>query len=203
MKLAYLWAKMLKKARLSAVSNSRIHSSSRIGSGSLVVDSTFDRHSFCGYDCEIASCDVGSFSSIASRVAIGGGRHPLEWVGTSPAFYSGRQSIKAKFSTHDRDPIARTRVGHDVWIGYGAMVAQGVTIGDGAVVGMGSIVTRDVPDYTIVAGNPARPIRSRFDEDVVEALRRILWWEFSDEKLEACAEYFPDPRVFIEKLSSS
>lgn len=203
MKPSYIWAKLVKKARLSAVCDSRVHPTSTVESGSHVVDSTFGRHSFCGYDCEIASCDIGSFSSIANRVTIGGGRHPLEWVGMSPVFYSGRDSIAAKFSTHDRDPVPRTTIGHDVWIGYGALIGQGVTVGNGAVVGMGSIVTKDVEDYAIVGGNPAKTIRSCFDHDIVEALREICWWEFSDEKLAKYAEYFPNPRMFIEKLSKS
>ena len=203
MKISYLWAKAIKKARSSALSSSRIHPTSKVESGSHLVDSNMARHSFCGYDCEITACDIGSFTSIANRVVIGGGRHPLEWVGMSPAFYAGRDSIKAKFSTHERDPVARTKIGHDVWIGYGALIAQGVSIGNGAVVGMGSVVTKDVPDYMIVAGNPAKPIRPRFDEPLVEALRAIEWWNFDDRKLRAMAEYFPDPQIFIEKLSES
>ena len=71
-----------------------------------------------------------------------------------------------------------TVVGNDVWLGYGALVMPGVTIGDGAVVAAGSLVSADVPPYAIVAGNPARVVRSRFGEDDVAALLRAAWWDW-------------------------
>ncbi len=114
MTTAYLWAKMLKKIRLSAVANSSIHPTSKAESGSHIVDSSFDRHSFCGYDCEIYRCDIGAFCSIGNQAKIGGGRHPTEWVAMSPVFYAGRDSVKAKFSTHKRESDQRTTIGHDV-----------------------------------------------------------------------------------------
>ena len=69
-----------------------------------------------------------------------------------------------------------TVVGHDVWLGYSALVLPGVTIGHGAVVAAGSVVARDVPPYAVVAGNPARVVRSRFSEEDVERLLRAAWW---------------------------
>lgn len=197
---AYLWAKIAKKLRLSAISNSQIHRTSKVESGSHVVDSTFGRHSFCGYDCELICVDVGAFSSIANNVKIGGGEHPMAWVGMSPVFYEGRDSVKAKFSTHERPPIERTQVGHDVWIGEGVIIRQGVTIGNGAVVGMGSVVTRDVADYAVVAGSPARILRKRFDEDVIAELLEIQWWNLDDRILAKHAEHITDPRRFIEAV---
>jgi virginiamycin A acetyltransferase len=74
-------------------------------------------------------------------------------------------------------------IGNDVWIGYGAMILSGVTIGDGAVVGAGAIVTKDVPPYAIVAGNPARIIRYRFNADAIERLLQICWWDWPVSKI--------------------
>jgi virginiamycin A acetyltransferase len=71
-----------------------------------------------------------------------------------------------------------TAIGHDVWLGYESLVMPGVTIGDGAVVAARAVVTRDVPPYAIVAGNPARVVRRRYDEDDVERLRRLAWWDW-------------------------
>lgn len=186
--------------RASAVINSQIHKSSKVESGSHIVNSTFDRHSFCGYNCEIINTDIGSFCSIANNVIIGGGMHPMEWVSTSPVFYEGKDSVKAKFSKHKREPAKRTIVGHDVWIGERSLIKQGVTIGNGSVVGMGSVVTKDVEPYTIVAGCPAKVLRKRFNDKIIEKLLEIKWWEFNDEKLQEYAEYFTNPTVFIEKV---
>jgi acetyltransferase-like isoleucine patch superfamily enzyme len=191
---------MLKKIRLSAIINSIIHKTSKVESGNHIVDSTFGRHSFCGYDCEITNCDIGSFCSIANHVIIGGGEHPMEWVSMSPVFYEGRDSVKAKFSRHKREDVRRTTIGNDVWIGANALIRQGVTIGNGSVIGMGSVVTKNVDDYTIVAGCPARMIRKRFDEHIINKLAEIKWWEFSDEMLFKYAQYFTNPKKFIEKL---
>ena len=71
-------------------------------------------------------------------------------------------------------------IGNDVWIGYGAKILGGISIGDGAVVAAWSVVTKSVPPYTIVAGVPARPLRRRFDQEIIESLLRIRWWDWDD-----------------------
>lgn len=203
MKLAYLWAKCIKKMRLSAIAKSRIHATSKVESGSHIVNTTFGKHSFCGYDCEIYNCRIGSYCSIANRVVIGGGQHPMNWVSTSPVFYEGRDSVKEKFAEHQRGDVQTTVIENDVWIGQNVLVRQGVTIGHGAVIGMGSVVTKDVQAYEIVAGCPARLIRMRFPDEIIEQLLEIKWWDFSDEKLRMYAPFFTDPSVFIKKIKRS
>ncbi len=199
-KLVYYLAKIIKKSRLSAVSSSDIHPTSKIESGSNVVDSSMDKHSFCGYNCEITRVSIGSFCSIANGVIIGGGMHPMDWVSTSPVFYEGRDSVTKKFSTYSREDIKQTIIGHDVWIGQNVLIKQGVSIGTGAVVGMGSVVIKDVEPYTIVAGNPARFIRYRFDEEVISELLASKWWELDESKLAHLAQYIKTPLTFIQKL---
>jgi len=160
------------------------------------------KHSFCGYDCDISNTEIGFFCSIANNVIIGGGMHPVDWVGTSPAFYEGRDSIKAKFSKHERKNIKKTLIGHDVWIGQSVIIKQGICIGTGAVIGMGSIVTKDVPPYTVYAGNPAKLIKERFDKNTAEKLLKIEWWNFDDKKLKKYAKYFTNPDQFINKVNN-
>lgn len=130
----------------------------------------------------------------------GGVNHNMEWASTSPVFYKGRDSVRKKFVEFNRTPTKRTIMGSDVWIGDGAWIKQGVTIGNGAVVGMGSVVTKDVPPYSIVGGNPAHLIRMRFCDDIITLFEDIKWWELDDDKLSQCAEYIKEPLKFIEAV---
>lgn len=200
--IKYIWAKILKKIRGSAIRNSSIHKTSKIEPGSQFINSKMGKHSFCGYDCDISNTEIGSFCSIANNVIIGGGMHPVDWVGTSPAFYEGRDSIKAKFSNHKRKNVKKTIIQHDVWIGQSVIIKQGICIGTGAVIGMGSIVTKDVPPYTVYAGNPAKLIKERFDKNTAEKLLKIEWWNFDDKKLKKYAKYFTNPDQFINKVNN-
>jgi acetyltransferase-like isoleucine patch superfamily enzyme len=201
--LGYIYAKVLKKVRGKALLNSSVARTSKIESGSTLINSVIADHSFCGYDCSFINVSVGKFCSLASRIVIGGARHPIEYVSTSPVFLSHKESIRAKFARHDYHWEAHTVIEHDVWIGEGVFVKGGVTIGVGAIVGMGSVVTRDVPAYAIFAGNPARLIRYRFPEDVRAGLLKSEWWLYSDEKLRAAAPLFNDPRSFLDSLGAS
>ena len=198
--LSYYWNKALKRARGTAARHSRIDATAKVEPGSLFVDSTMARHSFCGYDCEIASADIGVFCSIANRVVVGGGQHPMQWVSTSPVFYEGRDSVRKKYAEFARVQPKRVSIGADVWIGFRAIVMQGVSIGPGAVVGANAVVTRDVPAYAIVAGVPAKVIGYRFAENLRERLLASEWWERPDSDLEACANDIRDPERFLARL---
>ena len=194
----YYFSKILEKVRGSAIRNSKLHNTSKVESGSNIVSVSMGRYSFCGYDCEIYHCEIGSFCSIANNVIIGGAMHPVEWVSTSPVFYTGRDSVKEKFAQHEREPDKITSIGHDVWIGTHVLIKQGLKIGTGAVIGMGSVVTKDVLPYAIVAGNPAKEIRKRFDDDTIRDLLESKWWEYSERQLRQYAHLFKDPMSFLD-----
>tara|TARA_Y100000817_G_C16860180_1_gene545450 strand:+ start:1067 stop:1636 length:570 start_codon:yes stop_codon:yes gene_type:complete len=188
--------------RGASIKGSKISKTSKIESGSNVINTNMGRHSFAGYNCEISNCEIGSFTSIANNVVIGGGEHPTNWVSMSPVFYKGRDSVKAKFSKHRRDPIKLTKIGHDVWIGEKAILKQGVKVGNGAVIGMGSVVTKNIDPYTIVAGCPAKVLRKRFDDKIISDLLNSEWWNLNDEDLKNYANYFKNPKTFLEKLEN-
>jgi chloramphenicol O-acetyltransferase type B len=196
----YILFKVLKKLRLYGNYNSIIHKTSKIESGSTVVNTNLGAHSFCGYDCTIINTDIGKYTSIGSGVIIGGGSHPLNWISTSPAFYEGRDSIKLKLSKHSRDVPKRTIIKNDVWIGDGVIIKQGVIIGNGAVVGFGSRVTKDIPDYAIVSGNPSKILRYRFDEELIEKLINSSWWDSSEIELRNAAKFATNPKRFLDEL---
>lgn len=127
-------------------------------------------------------CEIGRYCSIAKEVTImGGGDHRTDWVTTYPL----REIFDLPGANQSGHPVTKgpTIVGNDVWIGRGAVILSGVTVGDGAVVGAYAVVTKDVPPYSIVAGNPARHIRFRFDEEQIKKLLAIRWWDWPLEKV--------------------
>jgi len=195
----YLVARALRRAKPTAIRTSHIHATSKVEGGSQVVDSFFGRHSYCGYDCTFLNVEVGSFCSISDNVFIGGSGHPMHFVSTSPVFLRHRDSVKTKLATFEYLDLPRTKIGNDVWLGHGVRVRAGVEIGHGAVVAMGSVVTKDVPPYSVVGGNPARVLRMRFSEEVIDGLLATEWWTLSDEELGRWATYFDDPEKFLQE----
>ena len=122
---------------------------------------------------------IGSFCAIATgvRFFMGGANHPLDRISGYPFDVFGGAWADG-FDERSLAALGRgdTRVGHDVWLGDGAIVLPGVTIDNGAVIGAGAVVARDVPSYAIVVGNPGRVVRRRFDDDTVARLNAIAWW---------------------------
>lgn len=199
MKLSYLWAKMVTRLQGKAIRGSTIDKNAYINYGSNIVNSTMEKYSYCGYDCWIINAKIGAFCSISNDVKIGGPSHPIEWVSTSPVFHDGRNVFGKHFSEHKFEPYLRTSIGNDVWIGEGAMLKAGITVGNGAVIGMGSVVTKDVGDYEIWAGNPAKLIRKRFSEEICKELSEIQWWTMAEEDLFKYSEFFVQPQLYIRE----
>lgn len=196
----YFWNKLVRKVKGKAIRNSKLANSSKVEAGTLFLNSSMDRYSFCGYDCKIINCEIGAFCSIADGVIIGGAQHPINWASTSPVFYKGRDSVKKKFSEFERDFNPRTNIGNDVWIGERALIQGGITIGNGSVIGMGSIVTKNIPAYEIWAGNPARFIRKRFSEEIALQFQNIEWWNVEDEKIAIAAQFVQNPNKFVKTI---
>lgn len=130
---------------------------------------------------------IGSFCSIgsgASFIMAGNQGHRLDWVSSYPFFYMDQETA---FSAA-RDafiPAGNTVIGNDVWIGFEAMIMPGVSIGHGAVIGSRAVVTRDVENYAIVAGNPTRELRKRFSAEQIQMLLEMQWWDWSLHDIEA------------------
>ena len=165
--------------------------------------SSIGRYSYVSSHSGVIFAEIGKFCSIAARVSIGGGAHDLDAVSTSPVFNKGHNIFGRNLGNIPFSPFKTTKIGNDVWIGNRAIVLQGVRIGDGAVIGAGAVVTKDVEPYTIVAGNPARVIRKRFDEETIDRLLRSKWWDMSDKELKKYTPYFDQPQNFLNCIGDS
>ena len=199
MDLKRLFAKGLRVAlQRPALTNCKIDPSSRVCSGSQLNYTKLGRYSYIGHDCFTVNAEIGSFCSIADNCRIGGAPHRMDYVSTSPVFCDGKNVMRKNFAHHQDGRIEPITVGSDVWIGAGATVMSGVNVGCGAVIGACSVVTKDVPPYGIVVGNPAHLIRYRFRDDVIKELIDLQWWNWSDRKLTEAAGLFRDPDSFIK-----
>ncbi len=129
----------------------------------------------------LARLRIGKYVSIAEGVRIALGNHRTDAATTYPFAALSRWWPSAPTGTQDHATRGEVVIGHDVWIAAGAFIGSGVTIGDGAVIGAMSVITRDVPPYAIMAGNPARLVRTRFDDATIQDLLALAWWDWPDE----------------------
>ncbi|MET3598504.1 CatB-related O-acetyltransferase [Martelella mangrovi] len=152
----------------------------------FVRTSQFGRGSYLGQGSRVKDTSIGRFCSIGPDVILGGlGRHPTNYVSTSPAFYSkkGQTGLVYTKVSADFHESMGTTIGNDVWIGARVLVLDGVTVHDGAVVAAGAVVVKDVAPYTVVGGVPAKLIKKRFSEATIEALKSLKWWDRDDSQL--------------------
>lgn len=157
-----------------------------VGDFTYFSDVDFEKHVTHHYDFIGDKLIIGKFCQIAAGVEfmMNGANHQMNAVSTFPFYVmDGWEAKPPAFS--DLPLKGDTVVGNDVWIGQNATILPGVHIGDGAVIGCNSVVASDVPAYTIVAGNPARPIRKRFDDELIDLLEKFCWWDKSIEEIKA------------------
>ncbi|PCJ70534.1 MAG: chloramphenicol acetyltransferase [Rhodobiaceae bacterium] len=141
---------------------------------------------------------IGNFCSIAADVCILlGGEHRTDFISTYPFGEFLRQDLGSRHEWSRGD----INIGNDVWIGRGATICSGVTISDGAVIGAHALVTRDVGPYVVAAGNPAKEIRRRFDDETITKLLAIKWWDWSDDHIRAEADTLMsnDQKQFLDR----
>lgn len=199
-KIRLLLSKVIKKLQIPSISNSHIAKKSYVGSKSNLLNVQLDSYSYVGCCCSIAYCKIGKFVSIADNCVIGGAKHPIDWLSTSPVFYDKKNVLKTNLSKNHFSPYEMTQIGNDVWIGANAIIKAGVRIGNGAIIGTGAVITKDVPSYEIWAGNPGHLLRKRFSDSIISQIEESEWWDYDIEQLKKCGLYANDPLIFVSKL---
>jgi phosphonate metabolism protein (transferase hexapeptide repeat family) len=188
------------------ISDSSFGTYVEIGAGSRIANCTIGDYSYCDRGCDIANATVGRFANIASATRIGATDHPMEKASLHHFHY--RSALYWDDVADDADWFAhratrRADIGHDTWIGHGALIKPEVRIGHGAVVASGSVVTKDVAPYTIVGGNTARLIRRRYPVKVAERMIELAWWDWTHAELRTALPDFRsmNAEAFLEKYA--
>lgn len=171
-----------------------------------VLNITIGAFSYVSYNSIIYHTDIGRYCSIGPNVVIGYGDHPIDMISSSPHIYLNNE-------IYDKDEIdsflvphfKKVKIENDVWIGSNVYIKNGVRIGNGAIVGAGSIVLKDVGNYEIVGGVPARLIRKRFDDTIINLLIESNWWSLDSNKLKQFKNILKTPneqnlKILIKKI---
>lgn len=193
--------------------NSNVGSNSKFEGNNIINrNSTFSGEigfgSYLGSNCNIRA-KIGRFTCIASNVVSVNGVHPTNtFVSMHPCFFSNAKQAGFSFCSQNKfkesidiyGSSVDVMIGNDVWIGQNAILLAGIKIGDGAVVGAGALVNKDVPDYAVVVGVPARVIKYRFSENDIAFLQKFKWWNMPIEWIKENWDFFDNIQIFKEKF---
>ncbi|MTH65553.1 chloramphenicol acetyltransferase [Paracoccus shanxieyensis] len=168
------------------IANSDFGRYCEVGADARVLNSSFGDYSYCERLSDIANTTIGKFANIAAMTRIGPTDHPMTTASLHHFLY--RSDDYFDDAAPDADFFAaraarRTVIGHDTWIGHGAIIKPEVSVGHGAIVAAGAVVTKDVPDWMIVAGCPAKPLRERFPAEIGARLMALSWWDWDHARL--------------------
>lgn len=175
-----------------------------VGARASVTQCHLGDYSYVVHDSEMIDARIGKFCSIAAMTRINPGNHPMQraaqahFTYRASAYFDGEEDEADFFAWRRSQPVV---LGHDVWVGHGAVILPGRSIGTGAVVAAGAVVTKSVESYTIVGGAPARLIRRRFPREISDRLHVLAWWDWQHEQLREALPAFRSLTVeaFLER----
>lgn len=175
-----------------------------VGAGCHVSRSTLGDYSYLVENTQVAYATIGKFANIAAHVRIYASKHPMQraslhhFTYRSSWYFDGEQDDAEFFEWRAEHGI---EIGHDTWIGHGAVIMPGVKVGHGAIIGSNAVVTKDVADFAIAVGVPAKSIRQRFPEPIADRLLAMAWWDWPHDKLHRALPDFRalEIEAFLEK----
>lgn len=180
---------------------SKISKKAKIYRKTKIFNSQVGDYTYIAPNTSIVCVNIGKFCSISEHCSIGLATHSLKNVSTSPIFTSSNNALKKEWVNKNIfEEYSKTVIGNDVWIGTRVIIMGGVKIGNGAVIGAGSIVTKNVPDYAIVVGVPARIIKYRFEENILNELNKIEWWNNTEDTLKTNINIFQKENINLNDL---
>jgi phosphonate metabolism protein (transferase hexapeptide repeat family) len=187
------------------VKDCRLGRYTEVGARTSLVETELGDYSYIVNDADAIYTRIGKFCSIAAHTRINPGDHPMGRASQShftyraSAYFDGEKDDESFFEWRRSRPV---NIGHDVWIGHGAVVLAGRTVGNGAVIAAGAIVTKDVPAYAVAAGVPAMVVKRRFPVDIACRIEALAWWDWEHERLHAALASFRNlpPEQFIAKF---
>lgn len=185
----------------SSLTNTLLGNYVYINKGVSVENSFIGNHTYINSNTNVRNTNIGKFCSIGSNIQFGLGKHPTNMVSTHPAFFANNKIFKTYSDKVYIDEYENITVGNDVWIGDGAVIMNGVSIEDGAVIAARAVVTKDVKAYSIVGGVPAKLLKMRFDENTINEIVGLKWWDWEEEKISENFKKFHNPEDFIKFFS--
>lgn len=172
-------------------------------SGAKLRNVQVGKYSRIGVNCQVTSATIGNYTAIGKDTVITVGQHPTNYLSSHSIFYK-----KGNWGWHDEwiapidyVPNKHVTIGNDVWIGRQCIILDGLTIGDGAVVAAGAVVTKDVPPFAIVGGVPAKVIKYKFSQEIIDRLEEIKWWNLSDDEITRVIELFHIKNPTVEDVN--
>lgn len=148
----------------------------QLGRSNSILYSEMGRYCYTGQNTTIRNAKLGQFNSISWNVSIGGNTHDMNKVTTHSFLVYPKWGMGGNSNWQSVQEVCI--LGNDIWVGAGVNILRGVTIGSGAIIGAGTVVTKDVPPYAVVVGNPGRIIRMRCTEEIIEKMLEVAWWDF-------------------------
>lgn len=197
-KIAYKYVSLF-----SLWSNTEFEKTSALRKWSKCSNVKVGRYSAVGVSSNVGNAEINNFSIIARNCDIGLGPHPTNQITSHSIFYKNDPwgYHPEWVASIDFSENKKTTIGNDVWIGAKSTIMDGVQIGNGAIVAAGSVVTKNVPPYAVVGGAPAKVIKYRFPQEVIDRLEEIQWWNLSDEKITEVIELFHIKNPTLEDIN--
>jgi len=163
----------------------------QIGKNVDIIESEIGNYSTIGDNSKIFFSNIGKFCSISWNVTIGAPNHHTNTISTHNFPFTTFWGLSDSFNIQK----VKTYIGNDVWIASNVVIISGIKIGNGVVVGANSVVTRDLEEYGIYAGNPAKLLRKRFDKEIIEILNKLKWWDLDKQIIKNNISFFKKENI--------